>query len=78
VFYKDEQGEIFHTYSTFARGGDILIGAYNFIDMTPKGRNEEGLSYPMAWVRHHDRYPESYAGDAPVKVAGSCCSGEHA
>jgi predicted dithiol-disulfide oxidoreductase (DUF899 family) len=77
VFYKDEQGEIFHTYSTFARGGDILIGAYNFIDMTPKGRNEEGLSYPMAWVRHHDRYEQSY-DDARVKAAGSCCSGEHA
>jgi predicted dithiol-disulfide oxidoreductase (DUF899 family) len=77
VFYKDEAGEVFHTYSTFARGGDILIGAYNWLDMTPKGRHEEGLSYPMAWVRHHDRYAQSYA-DSPVKAAGSCCAGEHA
>jgi predicted dithiol-disulfide oxidoreductase (DUF899 family) len=56
VFYKDVAGEIFHTYSTYSRGLDILIGAYNFLDLTPKGRNEEGLPHGMAWVRHHDRY----------------------
>jgi predicted dithiol-disulfide oxidoreductase (DUF899 family) len=56
VFYKDAGGEIFHTYSTYSRGLDILIGAYNFLDLTPKGRNEEGLPHGMAWVRHHDRY----------------------
>ncbi len=56
VFYKDESGEIFHTYSTYSRGLDILIGAYNFLDLTPKGRDEEGLPHGMAWVRHHDRY----------------------
>ena len=58
VFYKDA-GEVFHTYSTYGRGLDILLGAYNFIDMTPKGRNEEGLKNTMAWVRHHDKYGES-------------------
>jgi len=53
VFYKDASGEIFHTYSSYARGGDLLLGAYNYLDLTPKGRNEvEG----MEWVRHHDRY----------------------
>jgi predicted dithiol-disulfide oxidoreductase (DUF899 family) len=57
VFYKDA-GDVFHTYSTYARGLDILLGAYNFIDMTPKGRNEEGLKHGMAWVRHHDKYGE--------------------
>jgi len=57
VFYKNEAGEIFHTYSTYSRGLDICIGAYNFLDMTPKGRDEEGLPHGMAWVRHHDRYP---------------------
>ena len=41
-----------------ARGLDILLGAYNFIDLTPKGRNEEELKYTMAWVRHHDKYGE--------------------
>ena len=57
VFYKNGAGEIFHTYSTYARGLDILLGAYNMLDMTPKGRDEEGISpHPMAWVRHHDRY----------------------
>jgi predicted dithiol-disulfide oxidoreductase (DUF899 family) len=56
VFYKNEAGEVFHTYSTYGRGLDILIGAYNFLDLAPKGRDEEGLTYGMAWVRHHDRY----------------------
>ena len=56
VFYKEKNGEIFHTYSTYARGLDILVGAYNFLDLAPKGRDEEGLPYGMAWVRHHDRY----------------------
>ncbi|HWA46212.1 MAG TPA: thioredoxin family protein [Hypericibacter adhaerens] len=66
VFYKDGKGDIFRTYSAYARGGDILLGANNFLDMTPKGRNEtEG----MDWVRHHDRY------DAPEED-GSCCAGE--
>jgi predicted dithiol-disulfide oxidoreductase (DUF899 family) len=59
VFYKDPAGEIFHTYSTYARGLDLFLGAYNFIDITPKGRDEDSLSYPMAWVRHHDRYTDS-------------------
>jgi len=56
VFYKDAHGSIFHTYSSYARGLDILLGVYNFMDMTPMGRHEEGLAYPMAWVRHHDKY----------------------
>jgi predicted dithiol-disulfide oxidoreductase (DUF899 family) len=56
VFYKDKTGEIFHTYSTYARGLDILVGAYNFLDLTPKGRDEAGLEHTMAWVRHHDKY----------------------
>ncbi len=56
VFYRDGSGAIFHTYSTYARGLDILIGAYNYLDLVPKGRDEEGLPHGMAWVRHHDRY----------------------
>jgi len=70
AFYKDESGEIFHTYSTFARGGEMLLHVYSYLDLAPKGRNEGGLSYPMAWVRHHDRYE-----GALVKGAG-CCEGE--
>jgi len=56
VFVKDGSGAIFHTYSTYARGSEPLIGAYYLLDMVPKGRDEEGLPWPMAWVRHHDRY----------------------
>jgi predicted dithiol-disulfide oxidoreductase (DUF899 family)/uncharacterized damage-inducible protein DinB len=59
VFYKNEDGKVFHTYSVYARGLDILLNAYNWLDMTPKGRNELDLPYPMAWVRHHDRYGQS-------------------
>ncbi len=56
VFYKDNAGNVFHTYSTYGRGADILIGAYNFLDMAPKGRDEEGMKHSMSWVRHHDKY----------------------
>ena len=82
VFYKNEAGEIFHTYSTYARGLDILVGAYNFLDLAPKGRDEESLAFTMAWVRHHDRYAEGYFVDpeaqyvAPKDAGSSCCSEE--
>jgi len=66
VFYKDEKGNIFHTYSVYARGLDILLNTYNWLDMTAKGRDEEGLPHSMAWVRHHDRY-----GSAPLTTIGS-------
>ena len=58
VFYKDDAGEIFHTYSTYARGLDPLVGAYQLLDLVPKGRDEDGLPFTMSWVRHHDRYKE--------------------
>ena len=56
VFYKDANGEVFHTYSSYARGAEPLLGAYYFLDVVPKGRDEAGLPFTMAWVRHHDRY----------------------
>ena len=56
AFYKNAAGEVLHTYSTYARGLDILVGTYNFLDMAPKGRDEDGLKFSMAWVRHHDKY----------------------
>ena len=56
VFHKDESGHIFHTYSCYARGLDMLNGAYHLLDLVPKGRDEKGLPYPMAWVRLHDKY----------------------
>ena len=59
VFYKDETGDIFHTCSCCARGGDILLGTYNLLDLTPKGRNETGPNHNLTdWVRHHDRYDD--------------------
>ncbi|MFI5093286.1 MAG: thioredoxin family protein [Candidatus Acidiferrum sp.] len=59
VFYKSANGEVFHTYSMYGRGLEDLKGMYMILDRVPKGRDEGGLSFPMAWVRHHDRYPES-------------------
>jgi predicted dithiol-disulfide oxidoreductase (DUF899 family) len=56
VFFKDEAGDVFHTYSTYARGLDILVGAYNFLDLVPKGRDEHHLDFTMDWVRRHDGY----------------------
>ena len=66
VFYKDEAGDIYHTYSTFSRGLDILLGTYHLLDMTPKGRNEKSA---MDWLRYHDEYPAA-AGQAkePAKA----------
>lgn len=58
VFYKDETGSIFHTYSCYSRGLDMLNGAYHFLDLVPKGRDEAVLPHPMAWVRHHDKYDD--------------------
>lgn len=55
VFHKDEDGDVFHTYSSYARGLDILVGAYNFLDLVPKGRDEE-FDFTMEWVRRHDQY----------------------
>ncbi|MBO6758539.1 MAG: DUF899 domain-containing protein [Roseibium sp.] len=56
TFLKTEDGHIGHSYSTYGRGLDILNMAYNLLDLTPMGRHEEDLSYPMAWVRRRDRY----------------------
>ena len=69
VFYKDTAGSIFHTYSTYARGLEALLGTYDLLDMTPKGRDEDQLPFGMAWVRHHDRYPDA---ETPHS-AGVCC-----
>jgi predicted dithiol-disulfide oxidoreductase (DUF899 family) len=83
VFYKDESGDVFHTYSAYARGLDILLGAYNYLDFTPKGRDEDELAFSMSWIRHHDRYDDSYVSDAkqqyvrPTSQASCCNSEEH-
>lgn len=58
VFFKDAKGEVFHTYSCYARGLDMLNGAYHYLDLAPKGRDEDGQAYTMAWLRHRDRYED--------------------
>jgi predicted dithiol-disulfide oxidoreductase (DUF899 family) len=58
VFHKDQSGAVFHTYSCYARGIDMLNGAYHYLDLVPKGRDEDGPEGPQAWVRHHDRYED--------------------
>ena len=56
VFYRDATGEVFHTYSCYSRGLDMVNGAYHYLDLVPKGRDEAQLPFSMAWVKHHDRY----------------------
>ncbi len=83
VFHKDGSGGIFHTYSSYARGLDILVGAYNYLDLTPKRRDEDGLKFTTAWVRHHDKYSDDRLADPtqtylqPKTDGATCCSGEN-
>lgn len=67
VFFRNEAGEIFHTYSCFARGLDMMNAAYQYLDLTPLGRHEDGLPYPMDWVRLRDQYEP--------QARGTCCHG---
>ena len=89
AFYKDESGQIFHTYSAYARGLDSIIGSYTYLDFAPKGRDEDSFSFPMAWIRHHDRYESGVLADKgkpywpaenelpkAVQAVVDCCS-EH-
>jgi predicted dithiol-disulfide oxidoreductase (DUF899 family) len=79
VFYKNAEGEIFHTYSTFGRGLESLVGAYMMLDLVPKGRDEDHLAFSMEWVRYHDRYGTDVFADAdkpywPETAAASSAS----
>ena len=56
MFYKEETGNIFHTYSCYARGLDMMNTAYHLLDLVPKSRDESELPFTMAWVRRHDSY----------------------
>jgi predicted dithiol-disulfide oxidoreductase (DUF899 family) len=88
VFTKGPLGGVFHTYSSYARGLDIVLGTYNLLDMTPKGRDEDNMSRPMEWLRHHDRYEKAYvvdsregnaslaASSAAASADAACCSDE--
>ena len=56
VFFKNDANEVFHTYSTYGRGVEVMMGTYNMLDLVPKGRDEREAGHKMEWVRHHDRY----------------------
>ena len=74
VFYKNDAGDVFHTYSAYRRGVEAMMGTYNLLDLTPKGRDER--DGPMAWVRHHDRYEPQAVAARPAPegaAAASCC-----
>jgi len=62
---------VFHTYSTYGRGVELMMPTYRLLDLTPKGRDKEGLDFTIAWVRHHDRYEP-----AATKSVKSCCAHE--
>jgi len=62
VFARDAAGAVYHTYSTYGRGVELVMATYRLLDIVPKGRDEAGLEYGMAWVRHHDRYDHVAAG----------------
>lgn len=64
IFYKRAAGRIFHTYSTYSRGLDQFLTTYRILDTVPKGRDEDELSFPMEWVRYHDRYGTNQFADA--------------
>ena len=73
VFCKDDAGDVFHTYSTFGRGVEAMMGTYTLMDLAPQGRNERDVFYKMEWVRHHDRYEPGLPFEpAPVKAAAAC------
>ena len=83
VFYKDKNGDVFHTYSAYARGTETVLGTYNYLDLVPKGRDEDSLSFTMSWVRHHDRYSQGDLADPtrsywpPTASDAARSAGEH-
>ena len=77
VFHRDARGDVFHTYSTYGRGVEPLVGTYMILDLVPKGRDEDHLGFSMEWVRHHDRYGSDEFADADKpywpESARACC-----
>jgi predicted dithiol-disulfide oxidoreductase (DUF899 family) len=70
AFIKDDAGDVFHTYSTYARGVEVMMGTYNMLDLMPKGRDEREVDHKMEWVRHHDRYEPGAAAASRCKAHG--------
>jgi predicted dithiol-disulfide oxidoreductase (DUF899 family) len=59
IFARDAAGNVYHTYSTYGRGVEVVMATYNLLDLVPKGRDEDGLEYDMEWIRYHDRYNQA-------------------
>jgi len=75
VFFKDDAGQIFHTYSTFGRGGEEFLGIYRYLDVTPKGRDERGPYRSLAdWVRPRNRYDEGGIVEANGRYHQPSCA----
>jgi len=70
-FHKNDAGEVFHTYSAYARGLENILGIYNFLDMVPKGRGEQSLPYGLHWVRRHDCYDDESFVEIDVQLKGT-------
>jgi predicted dithiol-disulfide oxidoreductase (DUF899 family) len=70
VFGRDDAGAVFHSYSRYGRGVEVMMGTYALLDLLPRGRDEDTLAYGMEWVRHHDRYENA----APVAIGGCCAA----
>ena len=74
--FVKQGGDVYHTYSTYGRGLEAVLGVYPLLDRAPRGRNESALPNPMSWVRHHDKYgpaqPASLASNAAAKSACGC------
>jgi predicted dithiol-disulfide oxidoreductase (DUF899 family) len=78
VFYKDDAGQVFHTYSTYGRGVEVMLGTYALLDLAPKGRDERDVFYKMEWVRHHDRYEAGHGFEpAPEKATQPAAACPH-
>jgi predicted dithiol-disulfide oxidoreductase (DUF899 family) len=76
VFYKDETGAIFHTYSNYSRGGEDFMGIYRILEATPKGRNEHGPHFSLTdWARPHNMYGKGgeVAANGRYTPPVSCC-----
>jgi predicted dithiol-disulfide oxidoreductase (DUF899 family) len=78
VFYEDAAEDVFHTYSAHSRGGEMFLGTYHYLDITPKGREERINGNLTDWVRHHDRYDDGGLVDSTGRYvvgedADSCC-----
>ena len=73
IFYRSDAGEVFHTYSTYGRGVEVMMGAYQLMDLVPLGRGERDVPYKMEWVRHHDRYDAARPADRKETAASAAC-----